>query len=550
MKKRVAIIGIDGATFDLVLPWIKSGYLSNLKKFIENGSWGYLESTFPPISCPAWPAFRTGKNPGKLGFFDFFVKEKKEYNLKIVDNLSKLTSFWEYISDNDYKVGIVNVPSTFPPKKVNGFIITSLLTPSTKEIFTYPGILKSEINNIVGEYEIDVPARSRYIYEEDKYIKDNYRILNKRVKAIKYLIEKYNPDFLTAVFTGTDRMQHFLWRHMDSSHPSHDSKKAKKYKNAIRNFLEKLDKTLGEIINILGKDCNLFIISDHGFGPQTVNFYINDWLVKKGFLVLKKRKQKLLSKIGISSENISNILGKFKLYNFLAKIISKFVSPKIPYEKFSKYISFNDMAKYIDWSKTKAFSMSHNPAFHHIYINSKKSFKNGIITEENYETTKEEIIKELLKLNGKKVGKSSIELKIINQKKIYLGPYVNLSPDIIFSLNKGGCYYSFGHKNFIVEGSESQHMSGDHRMEGIFIAHGPDIKKNKKINGLKLIDIAPTILHIFNIPIPKDYDGKVVREIFKKESEYSKRLIKFADKIDDRDKIKKKISKLKKLRKI
>ncbi|MBA7616596.1 hypothetical protein ES703_23893 [subsurface metagenome] len=547
--KKVAIIGIDGATFDLILPWIKNGFLPNLKQCIENGSWGYLESTFPPISCPAWPAFRTGKNPGKLGFFDFLVKRTKEYNLKVVDNLYKLTSFWEYISDNDYKVGIINVPSTYPPKKVSGFIITSILTPSTKENFTYPSELKSEINNIVGGYEIDVPARSRYIHEESKYIKVNHRILDKRGKTIKYLIKKYNPDFLTAVFTGTDRMQHFLWRHLDSSHPSHDSKKSKKYKNAIRNFWGKLDNILGEIINVLDKDCNLFIISDHGFGPQTINFYINDWLIKKGFLVLRKRRQKLLSKLGFNSENISFILGKFKLYNFLAKIISKFVSPKVPYEKFSKYQSFKDMVKYIDWSKTKAFSMSHNPAFHHIYINSKKNFKNGIITEKNYETIKEDIIKELLKLNGKKVGKSNIKIKIMNQKKIYSGPYVNLSPDIIFSLNKGGCYYSFGHKNFIEEGSESQHISGNHRIEGIFIAYGPDMRK-KKLDGLKLIDIAPTILHIFNVPIPKDYDGKVIKEIFKKESEYYQRPIKSADKIDERDRIKKKILKLKKLRKI
>ena len=70
---RIFLLGWDGATFDLIRPWVAQGKLPNIARLMETGVHGPLRSTIPPWTFPAWTSFMTGKNPGKHGIFDFFA---------------------------------------------------------------------------------------------------------------------------------------------------------------------------------------------------------------------------------------------------------------------------------------------------------------------------------------------------------------------------------------------------------------------------------------------------------------------------------------------
>jgi arylsulfatase A-like enzyme len=87
--------------------------------------------------------------------------------------------------------------------------------------------------------------------------------------------------------------------------------------------------------------------------------------------------------------------------------------------------------------------------------------------------------------------------------------------------------------------------SGDHRTEGILIAFGPDMGQSEELKKFKIYDIAPTILHMFDIPIPKDTDGRVLKEIFMEGSELKRKEIKYQEYNQEKEILKEKIRVLK-----
>ncbi|MBW2173068.1 MAG: alkaline phosphatase family protein, partial [Deltaproteobacteria bacterium] len=265
---RVYVLGLDGATFDLIAPWVSRGELPNMKRLMDEGSHGSLMSALPAHSAPSWSSFITGKNPGKHGIFDFI---------------------WAIASRYDKKVAVVNVPMTFPPEKVNGIMISGMDAPGIDSNFTYPTALSGEIKRIIGDYSLEAGLWS-YINkgEINLAIEKQHETIDKRFEVTKYLMNNYPWDLFVSVFTATDRVQHAFWKYMDPGHPLYRPEEAKKYGDAILNVYRKMDHIVGYLLDHLSEDTVLFIMSDHGAGLcSNKTLYLNNWLCKEGLLEYK-----------------------------------------------------------------------------------------------------------------------------------------------------------------------------------------------------------------------------------------------------------------------
>ena len=222
-KAKVLIIGLDGATWDLIKPWAEEGKLPTFKKLMEGGVYGNLKSTIPPWTIPAWNCMLTGKNPGKLGVFTFMCRSPDSYVFRPYFLLNKPPkSVLDIISENGKTVCAVNIPMIHYAYKINGCMVAGWLYHPSRPI-TYPEELKSELDSITGGYEIDVievevlPHEFKEIEIEGKeaFLKYLYRVTEKRAKATEYLLDKYDWDFFMVVFVGPDRIQHRLWEDKD-----------------------------------------------------------------------------------------------------------------------------------------------------------------------------------------------------------------------------------------------------------------------------------------------------------------------------------------------
>ena len=517
---KILVVGIDAATFDLILPWIKEGKLPIFKELIEKGSWCPLDTVPNLNSAAAWPSFATGKHPANHGIICFYEHKKNSYDIRLL-NGSDIDgkTFWEILSEAGKRVGIINVPMTYPAKKVNGFIIAGMDTPTEQsEGFAYPSNLYLKLIAEVKEYYIDAntPAFARG-GKWDRAIQVTEKVVNCRLKAALHLMEKFDCDVFVVVFTALDRVQHCFWKFMDKNHPEYNPDEAKKYGDVIYRFYTRMDEALSELIKRVDEDTYIIICSDHGAGFDTKAYlFLDPWLEKLGLLKYAHTNAKYMGRI---FQNIlSNILKKIVTFNdrFLSRSIRKRILKVFPHAKIKRMLHQSQ----VDWSKTKAYS---EYAWPHIWINLKGREPKGTVNPgKEYEELREYIIQQLKKCRDIKTKKPIVK-NVFKREEVYSGPYAFRAPDLIIDWNYetvvSGFEYEDDQGNIVQitktkELLERKGLSGDHRPQGVLIISGKGIKSGYKLSKAHIVDIAPTILYLFGQEIPDDMDGKVLMEAF------------------------------------
>src|SRR5436305_632657 len=293
MKKvpKVVIIGLDAATWTVIRPLMAEGKMPNLAKLMKAGVSGALESILPPITPPAWTSFMTGKNPGKHGIFHFVETEHGGYAMNYANATSRRSpTVWKLLNDAGYSVGTMNIPFTYPPEKLNGFQISGMDTPSSASPFIQPPELRDELVKQVGGIQLDIRFLGAMSTDErrNQVIAEMKEMDEQWTNAALYLLENHPQDVMMFVLMSIDTVQHHFWHHMDTEHFLHDPKRAAKFGDAVRKVYERLDATVGQIIDRLPPETAVFVVSDHGGGPVVDRtIYLNRYLAQLGLLHYK-----------------------------------------------------------------------------------------------------------------------------------------------------------------------------------------------------------------------------------------------------------------------
>lgn len=497
---RVLVIGIDGGTFDLIGPWAAEGYLPNLNRLMQEGSYGPLESTMPPVTSPAWPSFATGKNPGKHGVFDFIQPTGGQYDL--VNSTSiKARTLWEILSAGGRRVGVINVPVTYPPRPVNGFLIGGMLSPQSGQ-FTYPANLLDRYRNELPPYRIN-PLVQYKSGNEEAFLDDLLDLVERGGQYSLRLMADHPWDFMMTHFQATDVLQHALWRLVDPTHPRHDAAAAARFVPRMRAVMERIDDFIGRFIEQAGDDVNVIVMSDHGFGPLLWTVNVNLLLLDAGLLHLKRtaltRLRVALFRAGLTPASVWHWIERIGLQNYVW-MVSKSTRNKVV----SKFLSFDD----VDWSRTLAYSIGH---VGQIYVNLKGREPGGIVEPgEEQEAVKRRVCEALQTLRHPETGHPLVE-RIIDGREAAHGPYAHRGPDlhVVFDGYRAIAFPLFATDGRLVT-TQIRGDSGSHRLHGILIAHGPAIRRGQHVEGASILDLAPTILHISGLPVPEDMDGHVL----------------------------------------
>jgi len=521
VTRRVMIIGLDGVTLDLIRPWAEQGILPTFKKLMQDGAWGPLRSVLPPVTAAAWSSFITGVNQGKHGIFDFTSRQDEGYEFGLVNStLRQAPSLWQLASQAGKRVIVYNVPVTYPPERVNGLMVSGLMTPPSAKDATYPPELQQELTEAIpgltiAGHTIFQPARQAELVREVLAIHDqNFR-------AARYLLHRQPWDLFVAEFQHSDTISHLMWKHMEDKGEGLPESVREVAANAIRDCYRDLDAKVGELIQEAGDGTHVMVMSDHGHGRLKYVFSMNTWLLQKGYILLKRnsrtRFKYLLYRLGFTPAlgfrllNALRVAGRMQAFGRPAKGTTKGRLKEL-------LLSVQD----IDWSRTRAYSAGYGSP---IFVNLKGRQPEGNVEPgKEYDAVVDKLIADL-KAAKERGSDSPLFSEFHRRDEIFSGPFIDRAPDLVV-LAKNPEFHTAGWKEFDEDpwqsslGDDKSKLrlmfqmrvpyTGNHRMDGILFFSGPGIKTKLELAGASIMDVAPTALSLLGVPVPNEMDGRVL----------------------------------------
>ena len=452
---KICVLGLDCAAPEIVFG---DERLVNLRRLMDAGMYGRLESVVPPITVPAWMCMSTSQDPGSLGVYGFRNRADYSYDkLGFANSASiKALAIWDQLAREGKKSIIIGVPPNYPPRRINGISIGCFLTPDTiKNDFTYPAGIKAKLNELVGEYPVDV---KNFRTDRKDWLKEEiFRMSEKQWKVVRWLISEQEWDYFHFVDIGLDRMHHGFWNYFDQKHVQFQP--GNPYQSAIPEYYLRLDEQIGTVLELLDNDTIVLVVSDHGAQRLDGGFAINEWLIREGLLALNEYPKTLT-----------------------------------PFDKLN-----------VNWAKTRVWS--EGGYYARVFFNVLGREPQGVIPAADYQSLQDEMKARLERLADDK-GQPLNSL-VFKPKEIYRNVR-NVAPDLI--VHFGGLYWrsigTVGHSRIHVQENDTGPDGCNHAQFGMFVLAAPNCPLRGEYQGARLLDIAPTLLDLAGYEIPESMQGR------------------------------------------
>lgn len=468
---QVISIGLDGAAWHKLDCLMEAGRLPNLAEIVDGGTRAPLRTVSPPVTCPAWRCSTSGKNPGKLGVFWWMNLDRESGSISTPDSRSFDTAdVWDYLSDEDLRSAVLNVPTTHPPFETNGLFVSGFGAPfdfdATGSI-THPPDFERELRETY-DWAVGVDDLTT-----DVGLEACYDVIRSRFELLLDILED-DYDYVHLTLFYINMLQH-------------------KYGDGpeTERGWDIIDEYLGRINH---EDCLLVLYSDHGHSHIDHTFVVNKWLIENGHLKLQSKSTdnlaggaySALQAIGLSPKRVAAIAR-----NVLPKAVHERLIP-------SKYpISSRELADRVDWERSDAVAFSQGP----VYIN-----RDRLGTD--YESFRDDLARSFETIS---YGGSDVISDVHRAEDIYEGPYVEQGPDLLLESAEGWEIYG-GVVPSVFEKQVMSWTSGNHPV-GMLVLNGPDVIVGK-LGERSILDVLPTVLGYLDVPIPSDVDGEPITEAF------------------------------------
>ena len=340
-----------------------------------------------------------------------------------------------------------------------------------------PASLSADIYERLGPYRTLGWAEATWPLNEDRidekvFMDDLNRAFDDRAQVILQRIDAKQWDLLVGVIESTDRVQHMMWRLIDPAHPMYDKSLAAKFGDSIERVYRRCDEFIGEVVSRLDPSTPILIVSDHGFHSFRQSVNLNTWLVQEGFMAIQgqqpgeKKLQDLFGGNGTFWENV-------------------------------------------DWTRTKAYAMG----LGQIYLNLQGREGHGSVSPADSQSVQDALVGRLLTMTDPKTGAKMVDA-VYKRDDVYTGPFLKNASELQVGFADGyrvSWQTSLGGSPPGIVYPNMKKWSGDHgsfdykQTAGTLISNRPISTRAADI-----MDIAPTVLKYFGVPIPPDIDGKPI----------------------------------------
>jgi predicted AlkP superfamily phosphohydrolase/phosphomutase len=497
MSRPVLIIGLDGASDDVLAPLIAAGDMPTLGRLRERGASGMLRSVVPPITPAAWSSFMTGKRPGKHGIYDFRLYDPQGYRDTFVTSRAlKEPTLWELLTAAGRRVAVVNLPVTYPPNPRLGTVVSGFDTPSVASGFTHPPELRERILARIPDYFlIAVPDPSDPELQRaetfGRFADDVERAFEQRARVALDLLGEGPWDAFMVHFQDTDILQHRAWRFIA------ERERFPERWARLRGVYRRLDGLLAELLAATPPDSLLVVLSDHGFGPHAGRLYPNVLLRQWGYLSWRGRRR----------ERLRRSLHKRLVRLGVARARAKRRDPWIAQVRDR---SFERMLP-LRWKRTRAY-VALAEMYGLLYVNLRGREPEGIVTPGPEQAHLIAELQERFREVRDPRDGAPVFADVVRGEDVYPTDALGRRPDLV--LVPRGEYSVYRDLNHQLWLAHYPVTSGTHRPEGVLMVSGTGVRPGPLARPAELIDLAPTILATAGLPVPEDMDGRVLTEVF------------------------------------
>ncbi|MFC7213387.1 alkaline phosphatase family protein [Saliphagus sp. GCM10025334] len=458
------VLGLDGANWSLLKPWLEEGRLPNIEALRSDGVFADMESCLPPVTCPNWRCYSTGKNPGKLGVFWWERIDTDRRTLTTPDSRSfKSANYWDYLNEQGRTAGILNLPMTYPPFEVDRFLVAGGPGSEQNE-YAYPPDLGARLDDEGYTLHPDRPVTAKGDLDEADNIVD---LIERRLETFRGLLDEEDPDVAHCTVFYVNVLQHFFWR----GEPA-------------RLAWEVIDEHIGRLREE-HPDSNLFLMSDHGCKNVDTVFYANSWLEAEGYLVTESETSDFLTKYGINKKRISKLAHKLGVHDLVTRLAPDRLTDSIPEDE--EGFKREQKLEKVDWERSRAIASGQGL----IYVIDKDPETVDAIIDDLSALTNE---------NGDPIAR-----EVMRSDEAYNGSYTDEAPDIVFDQRPGVHTSGAIGSNPVFD--DVGQWEAENVRTGLFLASGPDIKVSAVDRDVSITDVAPTVLHSVGCAVPTDMDG-------------------------------------------
>ncbi|HJQ73416.1 MAG TPA: alkaline phosphatase family protein [Gaiellaceae bacterium] len=444
---KVMLIGLDCAEPSLVLERWRDE-LPTLSGLMERGRFGRLRSVVPPITVPAWSCMMASRTPGDLGVYGFRNRVDHSYDNLVISDGGEIETprLWDLATRYGKPSIVIGVPGTYPPRPLNGVLVSGFMTPSLQSTYTYPPLLAREIEGVVGEYLFD--CTDFRTDDKDGLLRQVYEMTDKRFRLAEHLLETRPWELFAMVEIGLDRMHHAFWADLDERHHRHDP--AGRYGSAIFDYVRHLDELIARLLSHADDDTAVLVVSDHGAKRMEGGIRINEWLRREGFLRTRSRPNGVTSLAGAG----------------------------------------------VDWSATTAWG--EGGYYGRVFLNVEGREPQGAVPRADFERVRGELAERLASIPGPEGER--LKNRVHTPEELY--DEVNgVPPDLLVffgDLSWRAVGTVGGEESIYTFENDTGPDGANHAQEGLLIMSGHGVEPGRA-GTMDLLDVAPTVLELLGL---------------------------------------------------
>lgn len=485
---RLMVIGLDGATFDVLDPWLQAGMLPSLQALLARGVRAPLLSTVPPVTAPAWVSCFSGVNPGRHGIYNFVHPARAWGDAQPHSSLDvRVQRLWHTLNAQGLTTHVVDVPLTFPPEPVQGLMVSDLMVAGQQQARTFPPELRDDITRAVGT---DFSwAIGDGLEVSEAYLEHLARSLEQKLRLDEWLVARQAPDAFFTVYQHTDVLAHYFWHVWDPTHPAYDEGFSRRLTPALERVVRGIDQALKRLLELAGPECLVAIVSDHGFGPVRTRVHINDLLIAWGDLKVEggERIKLELARRGLSVSRFVHLARRLDVLSLRRHLSLKSARSAV------SMLSVAGVKPTLEHSNAW-FSHGLDPGV-------------TLSPEARANTAYVDGLMERLRNARPSPGAAPFFERVIRREEVYSGPALEQAPDIVLQLGEG---YVATPEITGGRGSAPSlggQITGFHRPEGVFVLAGPGVLAGKEHAAVSILDVTPTLLAGLGLPVLPASDG-------------------------------------------